>query len=442
MTTRGLGKLSALCALALVAGARSSQAQNTNKRIVSITCPDGREIGVDFPVDYTQEMRDKACGSVTSGGTTSSSSDDAASAIVNGIRQRLRNAAIRRQQQEEFRKQLELQRLEAKRNHDIELERQYSEKIRQLDAQLKLEGVPHLELKLGDTDGTGYGICGLPGVATQGERPGCANRKTNPDKFGPMVLKIGGNKPIRSIGSGFRRVPPTEAEELCGILVEHIRAFLGVADKRGKDVFMFQAVNPAARIRLREGAFPKPLYVKFKTEVDGPLAGFIVYDAATMDSACAGRCARIAKTIGGKKYFLLGDRATMTPFTSDYDLLAVAHYGADAAVLDPDKTPLGNVTPNENDLAIALNDAANHTVNAGGHVAGARIVANGAENLNPSPDAGGAKFPACSFEPGLDTVVILQTPDELKQYFNDLNAREFDVDPDPRWGWGKGPPWK
>jgi hypothetical protein len=99
-------------------------------------------------------------------------------ALHDWLNNQMRKAAEKRAFEAAVKQRLEQQRLEAERQHRVEEARRLDAMINYLQGHLKLEGTPHLELKLGDTAQTGYGICGLPGEATGGQRPGCPQQET------------------------------------------------------------------------------------------------------------------------------------------------------------------------------------------------------------------------------------------------------------------------
>ncbi|HXN22848.1 MAG TPA: hypothetical protein VOA41_08920 [Candidatus Dormibacteraeota bacterium] len=114
----------------------------------------------------------------SSGSNTVSSYGNAGVAFGLWLNQMMTNANRRAEQKKAFeeaaRRQLELQQQEAERQHRLEEVAKLNAMIGRLEHSLKLEGLPHLSLKSGDSAGSGYGICGLPGIATGGQRSGCS----------------------------------------------------------------------------------------------------------------------------------------------------------------------------------------------------------------------------------------------------------------------------
>ena len=95
--------------------------------------------------------------------------------------------ALRQQQQQEMMAELRRRQEEAEREHREEEARRLAAMYNRLASSLKLVGLPHLQMKFGDS-AQGYGIPGLPGIYTGGPGPGSGMTPKTPSM---LKLKTG-----------------------------------------------------------------------------------------------------------------------------------------------------------------------------------------------------------------------------------------------------------
>lgn len=181
---------------AFLAFAPLAAAQTCNYTCNSRTCNPGRAVTGPCFGNFDEAALCGGvapnCGSSSSGNATAAAYGNMGAAIGVALHDWLedysRKVAEKKAFEAAVKRQLELQRAEAERQHKIEEARRLDAMLSYLHQKLKLEGTPQLQLKLGDSSQpNGYGICGLPGVATGGERAGC-NTQQNSSGLG---LKTG-----------------------------------------------------------------------------------------------------------------------------------------------------------------------------------------------------------------------------------------------------------
>lgn len=184
-------------------------------------------------------------------------------------------AAAEKQRQEQLKLELERQRAEAARQQRLAEARRLDEMIARLNrslkldgvpqvslqldgvpqASLKLDGIPQASLKLGDDASAGYGICGLPGVATGGARANCSQ----PAALAPsgLQLKIGDAatasgfqlKDARGSGPGTQAAVPTTPPPAAAVTAERAAELFAQLSPEQQQ----QLLDLVARMRQGDG---------------------------------------------------------------------------------------------------------------------------------------------------------------------------------------------
>jgi uncharacterized Zn-binding protein involved in type VI secretion len=254
-----------------------------------------------------------------------------------------------------------------------------------------------------------------------------------------------------------------KAIEKSGMVESHAKAISQVAQDTDQ-ILMFQTVNPKAKELIENGAATKGMDIKGKSDINGQIP---------MDQSKSAKGAKMGEewvdkqnkalddlvnpknpdgtpklnpdgtpvksdytTIPGKdgnpvlaKYDQNGNPV---PVTSDYDMLATgSKQPPETPKWDPEK---GNVTPTQEKTIDKINDAVDHP--------GGNVVHHGPENQYPGkgPAGGdGPKYPVTAFEPD-GSIKTLNDEKALKDYINTKKYEGYNgLDPDPSWGWEKGP---
>lgn len=246
-----------------------------------------------------------------------------------------------------------------------------------------------------------------------------------------------------------------KAIEKSGMVESHAKQISQVAQDTDQ-ILMFQTVNPEAKALIENGAATKGMDIKGKSDVHGQIP---------MDQSKSAKGAKMGDEWVNKQNKALdelvnpkgpdgqpvkGDYTTVpgkdgnpvlakydkngnpVPVTSDYDMLAT---GSKQPAETPSwKDDKGMVTPTQEKTIDKINDQVGHE--------GGNVVHHGPENQYPGkgPKGGdGPKYPVTSFEPD-GSVKTLNNEKELKDYINTKKGEGYNgLDPEPSWGWEKGP---
>lgn len=170
-------------------------------------------------------------------------------AFTNLFRSIAANAQRKQQMQLQLRQALPARRDQLIRQNQLAQAQQLDAMMQRLDGELKLNGSGgDLSLKLGDNGdnggesggGQGYGICGLPGLATGGERAGCGSPSTASQDGGGDGLKLG------SAATADESTPAPSAPAASNGADQIVSMFLKMAPAQQEKVLEALDATPAA----------------------------------------------------------------------------------------------------------------------------------------------------------------------------------------------------
>ncbi len=310
------------------------------------------------------------------------------------------------------------------------------------------------------------------------------------DVVGIALTALGAKKGYRQL----QQAQAAKGRPATPLLPEHLDAVAKTAQKRD-EVYLFRPVNENAVGRLQEGSATKGLNIKGKSADSGPHKGLIPVDqefsklkaddpsripeynekvqsslngdppaAKAVPYTVEGKPVKVYKngspppdyiyaierngvlydaenpqvpidrgkvdsSAPPKDLTVLADPETGKPMTADYDLLAIGTKGPkqEPQPYDPVK---GVMTPAEEDAVRALQKATEKPTE--GNPDPARVIHHGPETRNPHPEP--FKGPVTAVD-GEGNVKVINSEQELANYFNEKNAEGYNMEPNPGWGW-------
>ena len=315
----------------------------------------------------------------------------------------------------------------------------------------------------------------------------------------PGSVTPGKKVPPKPDATGPPKLSRQEAKKASNVVDEHAEAISDVARARD-EVILTRPVNPDSTPLIADGAATKGMHVKGKSSDWGPQKGFIPVDqkfsklgnptknanpedvakfskkvkdcfaevppcAGKIELEVDGKAVVIVKDkVSGKEIPVFKDKAGRyldpdsgkplkpadidtsnarpmevlsadgKPLTADYDLLAIG--GRDPPSGFQNHADMGQITGKQIDTVNDINTA----VKKKSGYDGGNVVHHGPENqFGGSP---GVDYPITSFQPDGQVVNIPKGPDGdpdryLKDYFHEMRQKGYQLDPNPKWGWGE-----